>query len=123
MPQNNHLVWSWMPGSVVDHRWGEVRTQSKKTNLILAKSSSRRIYEFHFLIALHRWTGSGYLPVSQTKTLQPKGQAEGARQGSLRQAIMYAYNNKNGKRRVSHRSRLSMDSKLTLMVTFWPPEL
>ena len=50
--------------------------------------------EFHFLTALHRWTGSGYLPVSQTKAPQPKGQAEGARQGSLRQAIMYAYNNK-----------------------------
>ena len=37
----------------------------KKTNLILAKASSRRMCEFHFLTALHRWTGSGYLPVSQ----------------------------------------------------------
>ena len=34
------------------------------------------------------------------KAPQPKGQAEGARQGSLRQAIMYAYDNERGKIRV-----------------------
>ncbi|CAM9916414.1 unnamed protein product [Rangifer tarandus platyrhynchus] len=45
---------------------------------------------------LHRWAESGYLPVSQTKA-QVSGCGVGDRQGSLRQAIMFAYSNKSGK--------------------------
>ena len=29
-PQNNHLIWVWMPGSSIDQRWEEMRKQSKK---------------------------------------------------------------------------------------------
>ena len=25
MPQNNHLIWVWMPGSFIEQRSGEVR--------------------------------------------------------------------------------------------------
>ena len=28
--QNNHLVWVWMPGSLMSQRWREVRKQNKK---------------------------------------------------------------------------------------------
>ena len=31
MSQNNQLVGTWMPGSFMDQRWGEVRKQSEKT--------------------------------------------------------------------------------------------
>ena len=31
MPQNNHLVGVWIPGSFMDQRWREIRKQSKKT--------------------------------------------------------------------------------------------
>ena len=28
--QNNHVVGVWFPGSLMDHKWGEVRKQGKK---------------------------------------------------------------------------------------------
>ena len=30
VPQNNHLIWVWMPGSSINQRWEEMRKQSKK---------------------------------------------------------------------------------------------
>ena len=30
VPQNNHFIGIWMPGSFIDQRWGEVRKQSKE---------------------------------------------------------------------------------------------
>ena len=52
------------------------------------------------VIALHRWEESDSLPVSQTEAPLPNRQAEVGRQGSLRQAIVYACNNKRSEMRV-----------------------
>ena len=52
------------------------------------------------IIALHRWEESDSLPVSQTEAPLPNRQAEVGRQGSLRQAIVYACNNKRSEMRV-----------------------
>ena len=30
VPQNNHLIRVWMPGSFINQRWGRVRKQCKK---------------------------------------------------------------------------------------------
>ena len=55
--------------------------------------------------------GSDYLPVSWTKALQFNTQAEG--QSSLKQAIMYEYNNKNSEKK-GQRNRSNMELKLAL---------
>ena len=51
-------------------------------------------------MVLHRWEESDSLPVSQTEAPLPNRQAEVGRQGSLRQAIVYACNNKSSEMRV-----------------------
>ena len=37
MSQNNHLIWFWMPASLVELRWGEVREFFFKSLFILQK--------------------------------------------------------------------------------------
>ena len=79
MPQNNNLVGAWMPGSFMDQRCGEVIKQSKK------------IREGDVLVSFPFSPSQvGRVRLSPCEP-KPKGQAEGALPGSLKQTIMFAY--------------------------------
>ena len=81
VPQNNHLVGAWMPGSFTGQRWGgRWGNKVKRPSL-----SSKRLLKWQVL-------GSGTCFTSLQPFTHGQGQAI-----FLRQAIMYAYSNKRGK--------------------------
>ena len=87
MSQNNHLVRVWMPDSFIEPEREMMRKLSKKgriererwwwSKVKRAISLAKHLLEwpafregcvsFLFLATIHRWAGSGYLPVSWTK--------------------------------------------------------
>ena len=64
MPQNNHFIGVWMPGSFIEQRWvEEVREPSKKSINLASipkggKPQARGCVNF-FLPDISRWTKRG----------------------------------------------------------------
>lgn len=90
---------------------GEVRIQSKKTNLILQNPQAGGHTKVSLPYSPSQMDRVRLSPCKPNKDTPAQGSGRGPGRAPQGQAIMYAYNNKNGKR-VSHRSRLNMDSKI-----------
>ena len=66
VPQNNHLIWVWMPYSFIDQRWEEMRKQSKKAFNLEDVSTNGKPQEGDMLI-------SSFLPSLQVDRVLNKG--------------------------------------------------
>ena len=110
--------WVWMPVSFIEQRGGGGEEVKWKRPFILQNISWHGLHGGGDVLIssflqpfTHRWAWSDCHPVSWTKALWFNIQAEG--QGSLREAIMYDYNNKsNEKQRLKSKKQIQHGVKI-----------